>query len=103
MSIITSTEYKTLYSVSGSADDSRIELLITIVNNFISNYCGITIDEASAEAGLKLPAAQMINHQLSKPTDKISETIGSYSYSVSGKYPAYILNALNPYRRLEYY
>ena len=96
--IITSTECKAILQISGSTYDTTIGVLIPIVENYILRYTNLTEDSASAEPGLKLAAAQLINFQIQKPSNITSETIGAYSVAYSQEYPKYLTAGLKPYR-----
>lgn len=104
MSVLVSLqEVKDLNQVTSSDFDSIITTMIPIVSDFIVKYCAITDLSSGYPRGLKLPASQMIKHQIDKPTDVISETIGNYSITKAENYPRYILSQLNAFRKVKYF
>lgn len=100
--ILTTTECKAILQISGSTYDNFINTMIPVVEDFILNYCAISEDSASVQPGLKLPAANLINYQLQKPSNVSSETIGNYSVSYTNSYPKDLLSSLKPYRRVKF-
>jgi hypothetical protein len=100
--ILTSTECKSILQISGSIYDNFIDTFIPIVEDFILNYCAISEDSASLQPGLKLPAANLVNYQLQKPSNISSETIGNYSVSYINNYPNDLLSTLKPYRKVKF-
>ena len=103
MAIISLTEVKSLNQISGSTYDSTISTLIPFVSDYISEFTKLTIEQIEKKPGLKIVAAQMIQHQLQKPNANVSsEAIGDYSVSYNNTYPQYIMDILDTYRTCNY-
>jgi len=103
MAILTTTEFKTIYNINSSTDDSRIELLIPVIDDFILKYCSITIEEAESTPSLKIVAAQLLFNTLYNSKGIASENIGNYSYSLLSDVNKPILSILNNYRKVEFF
>jgi hypothetical protein len=103
MAITTLTEVKALNQISGSTYDTTITALIPLVSDFIVTYCRMTENDIEKNSGLRIAAAQMIKHQLSKPASAVSaESIGDYSVSYTSDYPDYIMRILDTYKQTNY-
>lgn len=120
MAIITRDEVKTLLSIP-STDTSRddfIDTMIPVVEDFVKEYCANDFfDDDGVEsfpAGIKLPVARLIGHDLramslsSGDKDVTAEWLGEYSIkyavgsreSLTGSYPQALLVNLRPWKRV---
>ena len=102
MAITTLTEVKALNQISGSTYDTTITVLIPLISDFIVTYCRMTENEIERNSGLRIAAAQMIKHQLTKPSSVTAESIGDYSVSYNSDYPDYIMRILDTYKQTNY-
>lgn len=105
MAIITLAEVKTLLSISDDTKDDQIEMMIPIVEDFVTKYCNDDFTDedgvTSFPAGLKLPTAQLIKFQLDYKGVS-GESIGDYSVSFFGNIPDGIKSMLRPYKKLRF-
>ncbi len=98
--LISANEVKTILQISGSASDAFIDTMIPVVEDFTLKYCNISFACAATFPALKLPISQMINYQLSKPSNITSKTIGHKSITYgSTTYPDHIIAGLKPFRQ----
>lgn len=105
MAIITLAEVKTLLSISDDTKDDQIEMMIPIVEDFVTKYCNDDFTDEDGvtffPAGLKLPTAQLIKFQMDYKGVS-SESIGDYSVSFFGNVPDGIKSMLRPYKKLRF-
>ena len=100
MAIVTLAEVKAVLGLTSTAQDTRIETLIPMVESDISQFCNRT----DYPAGMKPTASLMVGYLLEagKTSGKQSETIGTYSYAIaagSQGYPDHIYLALGKWAK----
>jgi hypothetical protein len=106
MALITLTEAKLLLGITDTSKDALITALIPIIESDVREYCNQNFQDAPADpawqAWMKLPAAQMIGHQMAMATGTAvgmkSESQGGYSYTMQdleGGYPKGVWQAFS--------
>lgn len=105
MAIVTLAEVKTLLSISDDTKDDQIEMMIPIVEDFVTKYCNDDFTDedgvTSFPAGLKLPTAQLIKFQM-EFKGVAGSTVGDYSVSFFANIPDGIRSMLRPYKKLKF-
>lgn len=113
MAVITTDEVKVFLQISDTSKDDLIDALIPVIQDNIIEYCNDDFTVNSVQTfptGMKLPAAQMIGHDMAIMSGgggsigMQSESQGEYSYTRSnqgsvGEYPQSILASLNKWKK----
>jgi hypothetical protein len=98
--MITKDDVKAFLQITDTSRDSVIDLLIPLVISQVANICPAAIldpDDASFDAGIKLPTLKLIAYELSNPVGVESEKIGDIQTS----YPKNIMDYFKPFRKVK--
>jgi uncharacterized phage protein (predicted DNA packaging) len=99
---MTLEEVKTLLQITDTSQDTLINTLIPIAEDYVKQYTNNFSDDEFPPA-VKLVIAQIVSfHLVAKDTSIASEKVGGISYTYRDNYPDSVYKTLNTYRKLRW-